>query len=1048
MSASDTDPLAGVHPVLRKLSMLEFMAPDARRLVADSFTARSFPFGSVIVREGEPATTLYVLASGRARAIKRSDDGVEVPLGTIAPGDTFGEHALLRRTTRTATVRATEPVDVFELDQSIFRAIVDTHAEVRRAFELHTRRRTIANFLSVHSAFSDLPTGALALMLDALEPVPVTAGDTVVRQGDPAGPMFIVQHGRLRAYRTDGGASHDVAYLRTGDYFGELSLFDGSARQATVQAVTDARLLRLAQETFAELMDCHEKFRTQIATRAAQYDYAAVARVPLDFAEEILPVAPDALDVAPGQPVDHGSEATDEPTDVEPRTGASTIRTVARRDRIRRFPHVWQLDAADCGAACLAMVTRHFGHEVSVGHIRAAAGTGVDGTSLRGLTEGGRAIGLVSRSVKVSESRLDEMPLPAVVHWEGNHWVVLHDVDRRRVRIADPARGGRRLRREEFLQRWTGYAAVFSPGPGLADAPVQPDRMRWVWPFLRPYRATFAWAALLALLGAGAAMLIPVVTQVVIDRVIVERDIGLLTLLVGAMVGVLMLTSAASIGQRYLVSRAAVRIDGATLDHITGRLLTLPMAYFHTRRTGDISRRLTGVRQAREFLVQQGIQALTAGTQVVAAVALMFVYSWSLTLVFLSVVPVYVLLVRFAALRLRPMFDSLEAAFGTYHARQIDALNGIETVKAMAAEPTLRARMLRRFGELAHRVFRADLTIAMYEGGTQIATLASLALFLWAGALQVLNGTLTVGEFVSFNALVLLANAPLQQLLINWDEFQLASVLLDRLNDVLEHEPEQGRDHGDLRPVPTLAGAIQMRDVSFAYPGADASPILQHVSLDIAAGTTVAVVGRSGSGKSTLVRLLAGLVEPTAGTITYDGVDLATLEHRDVRRRIGVVLQDPYVFDDTIAQNIAFGDEDPDMQRVAAAAQMANVHDVIARLPFGYDTRVGETGILLSGGQRQRVAIARALYGQPAVLLFDEATSALDTESERAVQDNIAQMLEGRTAVIVAHRLSTVRDADLIVVLERGRLVERGTHEQLMARRGLYFYLASQQLAL
>jgi ABC-type bacteriocin/lantibiotic exporter with double-glycine peptidase domain/CRP-like cAMP-binding protein len=1046
MSASDTDALAGVHPVLRALPMLEFMAPGARRLVADSFTARSFPFGAVIVREGEPATALYVLASGRARAIKRSDDGVEVPLGTIDPGDTFGEHALLQRTTRTATVRATEPVDVFELDQSIFRAIVDGHAEVHRAFELHMRRRTISNFLNVHSAFSELPTDALGLMLDALEPVPVAAGDTVVRQGDAAGPMFIVQRGRLRAYRQDDGTSHDVAYLRAGDYFGELSLFDGCSRQATVRAVTDALLLRLGQDTFAELLDGHEQFRSQIATRVAQYDYSAAARVPLDFAEEILPVTPDAVDSVADRPEALGAEGADEPTDAEPQADGPTAS--ATRDRIRRFPHVWQLDAADCGVACLAMVTRHFGHEVSVGHIRAAVGTGVDGTSLRGLTDGGRAIGLVSRSVRMSKSRLDELPLPAVVHWEGNHWVVVYDVDRRRVRIADPARGRRRLRREEFLARWTGYAAVFSPGPGLADAPVQPDRMRWVWPFLRPYRATFIAAALLALLAAGAAMLIPVISEVVVDRVIAERDVGLLTPLVGAMVGVLVVTSAASFGQRYLVSRAAVRIDGATLDHITGRLLTLPMVYFHTRRTADISRRLSGVRHAREFLVQQGIQALSAGTQLMAAVALMFAYSWALALVFLSVVPVYILLVRLAALRLRPMFDSLEAAFGTYHSRQIDALKGIETVKAMAAEPTLQARMLRRFDELAHRVFRADLAIAMYEGGAQIATLASLALFLWAGALQVINQTLTVGEFVSFNALVLLANAPLQHLLIMYDEFQLASVLLDRLNDVLEHEPEQGRDHRHLRPVPTLDGAIRMRDVSFAYPGADASPILQGVSLDIAAGSTVAVVGRSGSGKSTLVRLLAGLVEPVAGTITYDGVDLASLEHRDVRRRIGVVLQDPYVFDDTIAQNIAFGDEDPDMQRVAAAARMANVHDVIAGLPFGYDTRVGDSGILLSGGQRQRIAIARAVYPQPAVLLFDEATSALDTESERAVQDNIAQLLDGRTAVIVAHRLSTVRDADLIVVLERGRLVERGTHEQLMARRGLYFYLASQQLAL
>jgi ATP-binding cassette subfamily B protein len=417
-------------------------------------------------------------------------------------------------------------------------------------------------------------------------------------------------------------------------------------------------------------------------------------------------------------------------------------------------------------------------------------------------------------------------------------------------------------------------------------------------------------------------------------------------------------------------------------------------------------------------------------------------------LVFFVVVPLYGSLMRYSMKRLRPMYDSLEESFGKYHSQQIDAIKGIETVKSIGAENVLRGRMYRQFQDLQGRLFRADFTIMLFEGAVQLVSFLSLALFLWVGAYQVIRGHLTIGELVAFNALVLLADGALVLLLSMWDQLQLASVLLNRLNDVFEQEPEQGEDHARLRPVKTLRGAVRFNDVWFWYPGPHATPILESISFDVAPGKTVAIVGRSGSGKTTLAKCLAGLIEPTRGSITYDGVNLSTLEFRDLRRKIGFVLQEPYLFDDTIARNIAFGDEQPDMERVERAARTANAHDFIDRLPLGYETRIGETGILLSGGQRQRVAIARALYTQPPVLIFDEATSSLDTESERAVQENMDQLVTERTSFVIAHRLSTIRDADLIVVIEKGKLVERGTHAELMERRGLYYYLVSQQLSL
>jgi subfamily B ATP-binding cassette protein HlyB/CyaB len=646
-----------------------------------------------------------------------------------------------------------------------------------------------------------------------------------------------------------------------------------------------------------------------------------------------------------------------------------------------------------------------------------------------------KRLGLKARQVRTDLSRLPQTPLPALAIDPEGRFFILARVDPDQVLIQDPrAERPQVLATAEFSARWTGELVLFTSRASLAGELARFD-FTWFIPAVVKYRKLLGEVLLVSFVLQLFALVTPLFFQVVMDKVLVHRGLTTLDVIAIGLLVVTLFEVVLSGIRSYVFAHTTSRIDVELGARLFRHLLHLPLAYFQARRVGDTVARVRELENIRQFLTGNAITLVLDLLFSVVFIGVMLLYSGWLTLVVVLSLPCYVILSVGITPLLRARLHEKFNRGAENQAFLVEAINGIDTVKAMAVEPQMIRRWDNQVASYVAAGFRtATLGTLAHEGVNLIGKLVTLVT-MWLGARLVIDGSLSLGQLIAFNMLAGRVATPVMRLAQLWTDFQQTGISVQRLGDILNTRTELGKSAGQGAragsTLPPLAGRIEFDQVAFRYRP-DGPEVLRGIDLAIQPGEVIGIVGRSGSGKSTLTKLAQRLYLPERGRVLVDGVDLAMADSSSLRRQIGVVLQENMLFNRSIRDNIALSDPGLPIEAVMAAAKLAGAHEFILELTEGYDTLVGEHGSTLSGGQRQRIAIARALIGNPRILIFDEATSALDYESERIIQNNMKAICQGRTVIIIAHRLSAVRDANRIVVLDRGQIVEQGSHAELL----------------
>ncbi|MDP9956586.1 ATP-binding cassette subfamily B protein [Epilithonimonas hungarica] len=727
---------------------------------------------------------------------------------------------------------------------------------------------------------------------------------------------------------------------------------------------------------------------------------------------------------------------------------------------MKTFPHYLQPDTKDCGPTCLRIISKYYGKTISLAKIRSLSETTREGSSLLGLSEAAENLGFRSLGIKVDFKTLGEVPLPCIVHWNKRHFVVVYNIDKSgKVFISDPSYGLITYTKEDFIKFWIGENANESTEEGIAlllettpvffknefDEQESKTSFSFLSKYLLKYKALLIQLAVGLLAGSLMSLILPFLTQSIVDVGIQNQDLNFIYLVLLAQVMLFLGRMGIEVIRSWILLHLSARINISIISDFFIKLMKLPISFFDTRMTGDIMQRINDHHRIEQLLTTSSLSTLFSLVNLIIFSIVLLFYDYRLFLVYLIGASSYVLWITFFLKKRKELDYKRFSQVSQEQSKVIELINGMQEIKMHNAEKKKRWD----WEFLQVKLFKIQIKSLSLEqwqsvGGNFINQMKDIIVSFLAAKL-VLTGSLTLGMMLSVQYIIGQLNSPLIQLIDFIKQTQDAKISLERLGEIHDKEDEESSEEHYTSEIPEKD--IEIQNMSFRYIGSDAF-VFENLSLNIPYQRTTAIVGASGSGKTTLLKLLMKFYEPNVGDIKLGSINLKNISPRVWRDQCGVVMQEGYVFNDTIAQNIAVGEDYIDKNKLRKAVEIGNIKDFVESLPLSYNTKIGNEGVGISGGQRQRLFIARAVYKSPEYIFFDEATSALDANNEKVIMENLEQFFKGKTAVVIAHRLSTVKHADKIIVLDKGKVVEEGNHSELVAKKGEYYRLVKNQLEL
>ncbi|WP_159479970.1 peptidase domain-containing ABC transporter [Chryseobacterium sp. 18068] len=732
---------------------------------------------------------------------------------------------------------------------------------------------------------------------------------------------------------------------------------------------------------------------------------------------------------------------------------------------MKKFPFYRQPDVKDCGPTCLRILSKYYGKNIPLQYIRNLSETTRQGSSLWGLSDAAEDLGFRSVGVKVDFNTLiDEIPLPCIVHWNKNHFVVVYDIKKSKnkeakIKISDPSYGLIEYSQKEFIKLWIGENANENTEEGIAlilettpeffqtefDDKESKASFSFLSKYVLKYKSLIFQLSMGLLAGSILSLILPFLTQSIVDVGIQNQDINFIYLVLLAQVMLFLGRMGIEIIRSWILLHLSTRINISIISDFFIKLMKLPISFFDTRMTGDIMQRINDHHRIEQLLTNSSLNTLFSLVNLIIFSIVLLFYDYRLFVVYLVGAILYIGWITFFLGKRKELDYKRFSQVSEEQSKVIELINGMQEIKMHNAEKQKRWD----WEFLQVKLFKIrikSLSLEQWQsvGGNFINQMKDI-LVSFLSAKLVLEGNLTLGMMLSVQYIIGQLNSPLLQLIDFIKQTQDAKISLERLGEIHDKEDEENKDEQYATEVPEKD--IEINNMSFRYIGSDI-PVFENLNLSIPYQKTTAIVGASGSGKTTLLKLLMKFYEPNEGEIKIGNTQMKNISPRFWRDQCGVVMQEGYVFNDTIANNIAVGEDYVDKSKLRKAVEIANIKEFIEGLPLSYNTKIGNEGVGVSGGQKQRLFIARAVYKSPEYIFFDEATSALDANNEKVIMENLEQFFKGKTAIVIAHRLSTVKHADKIIVLDKGKVVEEGNHVELVALKGEYYRLVKNQLEL